>query len=176
GILGGGALVPAFGGASSLWAQFLQAYHPVGVGSGSAGPPYVGLVALLATVLLGKPWLAIDVLLLGCVPLAGRTALLALSRVTLSKPVRLWAAASYALLPVAFGAISAGRLGSAVAFVLIPVVGMLAGRMFSQPPKIARRAAWATGLAITVGAAFVPLLWPLAVAGTVLAGLTLQRS
>ena len=52
-----------------------------------------------------------------------------------SPAVRVWAAASYALLPVAFGAISAGRLGSAVAFVLIPLIGMLAGRMFSQPPQ-----------------------------------------
>ncbi|HXB47875.1 MAG TPA: glycosyltransferase [Streptosporangiaceae bacterium] len=176
GTLGGGALVPAFEGASGLWGQFLQAYHPVGVGSASAGPPYVGLLALLATVLLGKAWLAIDVLLLGCVPLAGCTAFLALRRVTLSVPVRLWAAASYALLPVAFGAISAGRLGSAVAFVLIPVIGMLAGRMFSQPPKIARRAAWATGLAVTVGAAFVPLLWPMAAAGAVLAAIAFRRS
>ncbi len=176
GVLGGGALVPAFEGASSLWAQFLQAYHPVGVGSASVGPPYVGILALVATVLLGKAWLAVDVLLLGCVPLAGCTAFLALRRVTPSVPVRLWAAASYALLPVAFGAISAGRLGSAVAIAVIPVIGMLAGRMFSQPHPIARRAAWATGLAITVGTAFVPLLWPVAVAGAVLAGLTLRRS
>ena len=176
GILGGGALVPAYEGASSLWAQFLQAYHPVGIGSTSAGPPYVGLLALLATALLGKAWLAIDVLLLGSVPLAGCTAFLALRRVTLSVPVRLWAAASYALLPVAFGAISAGRLGSAVAFALIPVIAMLAGRMFSQPPKIARRAAWATGLAVTVGAAFVPLLWPLASVAAVLAAVVIRRS
>gem|GEM_PF-129524 len=176
GILGGGALVPVFEGASSLWAQFLQAYHPVGVGSASVGPPYVGLLALLATVLLGKAWLAIDVLLLGCVPLAGCTAFLALRRVTPSVPVRLWAAASYALLPIAFGAISAGRLGSAVAFVMIPVIGMLAGRMFSQAPKIARRAAWASGLAVTVGAAFVPLLWLMATAGAVLAAVALRRS
>ena len=109
-------------------------------------------------------------LLLGCVPLAGITAFLALRRVTKSVPVRVWAAASYALLPVAFGAISAGRLGSAVVFVLIPVIGMLAGRMFSQPRRIARRAAWATGLTVTVGAAFVPLLWPMAVAGAVMRG------
>ena len=31
--------------------------------------------------------------------------------------------------------------------------------MFSQPPRLARRAAWATGLMVAVGAAFVPLLW-----------------
>ena len=176
GTLGGGALLPAWEGASSLWGQFLQAYHPSGVGSASAGPPYVGLVALLATILLGKAWLAVDVLLLSCVPLAGVTAFFALRRVTLSVPVRVWAAASYALLPVAFGAISAGRLGTAVAFVLIPVIGMLAGRMCTQPPRIARRAAWATGLAVTVGTAFVPILWPITVVGAVLAALTLRRA
>ena len=176
GTLGGGALLPAWEGASSLWSQYLQAYHPVGIGSASAGPPYVGLVALLATVLLGKAWLAVDVLLLGCVPFAGITALLALRRVTLSVPVRVWAAAAYALLPVASGAISAGRLGTAVVFPLIPVIGLLAGRMLTQQAKIARRAAWATGLTVTVGAAFVPLLWPMAVAGAVLAGLAQQQA
>ena len=176
GTLGGGALLPAWEGSSSLWPQFLQAYHPAGIGSASAGPPYVGMLALLATVLLGKSWLAIDVLLLGCVPLAGISAFLALRRVAQSVAVRVWAAAAYALLPVAFGAISAGRLGSAVAFALIPVIGMLAGRMFSQPRKLARRAAWATGLTVTVGTAFVPLLWPIAVAGAVLALLAFRAS
>ena len=168
GTLGGGALVPAFEGSSSLWAQFAQAYHPVGVGSGSAGPPYIGLVALLSTILLGKAWLGIDVLLLGCVPLAGVGAYLALRRVTASVAVRIWAAAAYAFLPVAFGAIAAW-LGTAVAFATIPLIGMFAGRMLSGTGKQARRAAWATGLAVTIGTAFVPLLWPLTVAGALIA-------
>jgi GT2 family glycosyltransferase len=175
GTLGGGSLLPAWEGATGLWSEFLRAYHPTGTGSATMGPPYVGFVALLATILLGKAWLAVDVLLLGSVPLAGVTAFLALRRVTTFVAVRVWAAASYALLPIAFGAISAGRLGSAVAFVLIPLIGLLAGRMFSQGPQLARRAAWAIGLAVTVGAAFVPLLWPMAVAAVVVAGLGLRR-
>jgi GT2 family glycosyltransferase len=175
GTLGGGALLPAWEGASGLWSQFLQAYHPVGTGSASAGPPFLAALAVLATILLGKAWLAVDVLLLGCVPLAGLTAYLALGRVTKRVAVRAWAAVAYALLPIAFGAISAGRLGSAVAFVLIPVIGGLAGRIFTEPPTLARRAAWATGLTVAVGAAFVPLLWPLAIAGVVLAGLLTRR-
>jgi GT2 family glycosyltransferase len=175
GTLGGGALLPASEGASGLWSQFLQGYHTVGVGSASAGPPFVAALAALATLLLGKAWLAVDLLLLGCVPLAGLTAYLALRRVTRLVAVRVWAAASYALLPIAIGAISAGRLGSAVAFVLVPVIGGLAGRIFTQPPTLARRAAWATGLAVAVGAAFVPLLWPLTIGGLVLAGLLMRR-
>jgi GT2 family glycosyltransferase len=176
GTLGGGALLPAWEGATGLWSQFLQAYHPVGIGSATYGPPYLGVLAVLATVLLGKTWLAVDVLLLGCVPLAGLTAYLALRRVTTSVLVRVWAAAAYALLPIAFGAISAGRLGSAVAFMLIPVLGMLAGRMVSQPAKLARRAAWATGFTVTIAASFVPLLWVMTIAGAAIAVLALRRS
>jgi len=162
GPLGGGALIPAWGGASGLWHEYLQGFHPVGVGSGSSAPPYLAVIAALATVLGGKPWLAADVILLGSVPLAGISAFLAVRRVTRSTLVRVWAAASYALLPVAMGAIAAGRIGTAVVFVLIPAIALLAGRMLTLAPRRARRAAWATGLAIAVAAAFVPLIWVVA--------------
>ena len=62
------------------------------------------------------------------------------------------------------GAIAAGRIGTAVVFVLIPVIALLAGRMLTQPPSRARRAAWATGLTVAVAAAFVPLVWVVALA------------
>ncbi len=75
--LGGGALVPAWGGASALWREYLAGFHAVGVGSAATTPSYVAVVAALATVLGGQAWLAVDVLLLGCVPLAGLTAYLA---------------------------------------------------------------------------------------------------
>jgi GT2 family glycosyltransferase len=162
GPLGGGALIPAWGGASGLWHEYLQGFHPVGVGSGSSAPPYLAVIAALATVLGGKPWLAVDVILLGSVPLAGISAFLAVRRVTRSTLVRVWAAASYALLPVAMGAIAAGRIGTAVVFVLIPAIALLGGRMLTLPPRRARRAAWATGLTIAVAAAFVPLVWVVA--------------
>jgi GT2 family glycosyltransferase len=162
GLLGGGALLPAWGGAAGLWHEYLQGFHPVGIGSGDSAPPYLAVVAVLATLLGGKPWLAVDVILLGCVPLAGVTAFLAVRRVTRSTPVRVWAAASYVLLPVATGTIAAGRLGTAAVFVLLPVIALLAGRMLTEPGRRARRAAWATGLTTAVAAAFVPLVWVVA--------------
>ncbi len=115
-------------------------------------------------------------LLLGCVPLAGVTALLALRKITESALVRVWAAASYALLPVAFGAVAAGRLGSAVVFVLIPLIGLAAGRMFTESPRLARRAAWAVALIVTLGTAFVPVLWPVAVVAAAIAAVAVRRS
>ncbi|MFZ0079920.1 MAG: glycosyltransferase family 2 protein, partial [Trebonia sp.] len=96
--LGGGALVPAWGSASRLWAEYLAGFHAVGVGSTVSAPPYLAVVAALATVLGGQAWLAVDVLLLGCVPLAGMTAYLATRRLAMATAARVWLAAAYALL------------------------------------------------------------------------------
>src|SRR5260370_9053977 len=110
----------------------------------------------------GKPWLAVDVILLGCVPLAGLTAYFAARRITRFAPVRVWTAAAYALLPVAMGSVADGRIGTAVVFVLLPLIALTAARMFTQPPRLARRAAWATGLSVAVATAFLPLVWLIA--------------
>ena len=160
--LGGGALVPAWGGASALWSEYLAGFHAVGVGSAASAPPYLAVVAALATVLGGQAWLAVDFLLLGCVPLAGLTAYLCSRRLTSSKVARAWLSAAYALLPVASGAIAAGRLGTATAFIIAPVIARTAAGTLTAPPRRARSAAWATGLLVALAAAFVPLVWAVA--------------
>jgi GT2 family glycosyltransferase len=173
---GGGALVPAYSGAGSLWHEYLAGYHDTGIGSAASTSPYIAVLAVLATLAGGKPWLATDVLLLGCVPLAGMTAFLAARRLTSLLGARIWLAASYALLPVATGAVAAGRIGTVVAFVLLPLIGIMVARVLTAPPPpaspsrlTARRAAWAAGLLIAVTAAFVPLAWPVAVIAAVAA-------
>ena len=176
GTLSGGALTPAWGGASALWHEYLQGFHPAGIGSASSTPPYVAIIAALATVLGGKPWLAIDVIMIGCIPLAGLAAFVALRRVTRSVLARVWAASAYALLPVGMGAVAAGRFGSAVVFALIPLIALLAARLFTEGPRRARRSAWATGLVIAIAAAFVPLIWVVAVLGALLAAVAFRRS
>ncbi len=167
--LGGGSLVPAWGGSGSLWASYIQAFHPSGIGSTTPAPPWLAVVAALATVLGGKPWLAIDVLLIGCVPLSGLTAMFAVRKVTTSGLVRVWVSVTYGLLPVAMGVIAAGRFGTAAAFVLLPLIVAQAGRMMTQAGPPATRAAWATGLLVAIGSAFVPLLWVMALVACVLA-------
>ena len=166
---GGGALVPPYSGAGSLWREYLAGYHDTGIGSAATTPAYVGVLAALSTLFGGKPWLVIDVLLLGCVPLAGMTAFLATRRLTSVLAARIWIAASYALLPVATGAVAAGRIGTVVAFVLLPLIGVLVGRILTGNPRTATRAAWAAGLLTAVTAAFVPLAWPVAVIAAVAA-------
>ena len=173
--LGGGALVPAWGGASALWSEYLQGFHPAGIGTAAGTPPYVAVIALLASVLGGKPWLAVDVILIGCIPLAGVTAYLASRRVTRSVPVRVWAAMAYALLPVGMGAVAAGRLGTALVLVLLPLIAVVAARVFTHGRRRARRAAWAAALLVAVAAAFVPLVWVVTVAAMAIGALVFRR-
>ena len=166
---GGGVLVPSYSGAGRLWHEYLAGYHDTGIGSAASTPAYVAVLAVLSTLFGGKPWLVTDVLLLGCVPLAGMTAFLATRRLTSVLAARIWIAASYALLPVATGAVAAGRIGTVVAFVLLPLIGVLVGRVLTGNPRTAARAAWAAGLLTAVTAAFVPLAWPVAVIAAVAA-------
>jgi GT2 family glycosyltransferase len=176
GRLMGGALLPAPDGASDLWASYAAAWHPVGVGSGSAAPPYLPVVAVVAALLLGKASLAVSVLLVGAVPLAGLTAYLAVRTVVQSRLLRIWGASAYALLPVMTGAIAAGRLGTTVAMVLLPLAGLAAARAVGtaeRPGSV--RAAWLTGLLLAVMTAFVALALVVALVLSVVAALTLGR-
>lgn len=157
GLLGGGALLPVSGGASDLWRLYIEDHHSAGLGSDTWAPPYVAVLAALSTLFLGKTWLAVSVLLLGCVPLAGFAAYAATKKMIPHTPARVWLAVTYALLPVATGVIASGRLGTAVAFVLLPVYAALATRVVSG----SRRAAWGFGLLLAVGTAFAPLVYVL---------------
>ncbi|GGQ03839.1 GT2 family glycosyltransferase [Actinomadura coerulea] len=191
GRLGGGALVPAWGGASDLWAQYLSGWHPVGLGTDAGSPPYVGVLAVLSTAAFGKPWLAVSFLLLGSVPLAGLAAYRASRLLVVEAPrtgrrarasgrrvpvsaVRAWFAAVYALLPAATGAVAGGRIGTCAVLVLLPLIAVHAARFYGFPRsraagldartrrKRAGRAAWAVALLLAVAMSFVPLIWPTA--------------
>ena len=170
GVLAGGRLLPAPDGARDLWEQYAASWQPVSVGSDVPAPPSIGVLAVLSTLLLGKAWLAIDLLLLGSVPLAGLTAYAAAGALTRSRVLRVWAGSTWALLPVATGAVAAGRLDTAVVQIALPLLLLSAGRVLSRDPaRFGWRHGWALGLGLAVAASFAPLLWAL-VGALVLAG------
>src|ERR1700689_4225123 len=78
--------------------------------------------------------------------------------------------------PGGLGRGAAGRFGSAVAFVLLPLIALTAGEVVTQSGARASRAAWAAGLLVALGAAFVPLLWLVALAGCVIAAVALRNT
>src|SRR5205807_5525679 len=87
GQLHGGRLLPPAAGASDLWSAYTSGWHAVGLGSTTPTPPAIALLALLSSVLLGKVWLAVDVLMLGAVPLAGLSAYFSAGELTRRAPL-----------------------------------------------------------------------------------------
>ncbi|MGH8835989.1 MAG: glycosyltransferase [Actinomycetes bacterium] len=164
GQLMGGALLPAPSDWHRIWDNYFASWHAVGVGSGTTAPPYLAVIGSLGPVLGGDAGRAVNLLVLGCVPLAGLTAYLAVRKVVASRLVRIWASAAYALLPAVTGAVAAGRLGTAVGTVLLPLAGLGAVRALGLDGRAASwRAAWVTGLVLAVMTAFVPAAWLLAI-------------
>ncbi len=113
-------------------------------------------------------------------PVAGLTAYGAAKLVTPSPLLRVWAAATYALLPVVTGAIAGGRLGTAVACALLPLLlRALAGTMLRREELQSLRPAWIAGLTLAVVCAFEPVTWflvaPLVIAFGVVAGVRRRR-
>ncbi len=163
GPLQGGALLPAPGGATDLWQRYVEAWHPVGVGSSAAAPPWLAILSGASVLTLGRPGLLVSALFVLAVPLAGASAYFLLRRLTASMRLRVWASVAYALLPAVTGAVSGGHLGTVVVAWLLPLLVLALGRL--GPPRQASdrihtwRAVAATGLLLAVVASFVPMAW-----------------
>nr|WP_303710767.1 glycosyltransferase [Kutzneria buriramensis]WKX09675.1 glycosyltransferase [Kutzneria buriramensis] len=166
GALAGGALLPAPADSSELWSRYLDSWHAVGAGGTPSAPPYLAMVAMLASVLFGSTGLAVTLLLVFSVPLAGLTAYFASRPLVESRLLRAWAAVVYAFLPAATGALAGGRLGTAVLAVLLPLIaraGIAAsGLANASDTRGSWRATWAYALLLTVTTAFTPIVWPIA--------------
>lgn len=162
GVLQGGALLPAPAGAGDVWDSYTQAWHNVMTGSSTPSSPYLLIVFTVAAVLLGKAPLAVSVLLLLSIPLAGWSAYFVLRGVIKTRAIRIWAGVAYGLLPAVTGAISSGRLGTAIAAVAIPFA-IRSFMRITSPGGTTRRAA-ATALLMSLVIAAAPGLWLIAVA------------
>ncbi|MFF9039383.1 glycosyltransferase [Streptomyces sp. NPDC014892] len=166
GALAGGTLLPAPADSAELWSRYLDAWHPVGAGGAEAAPPYLAIVAMLASLLFGSTGLAVTVLLVASVPLAGFTAYFASRPLVESRLLRAWAAIVYAFLPAVTGALATGRLGTAVLAILLPLIARAgaaaAGLANSTGARGSWRATWAYALLLTITTAFTPIVWPIA--------------
>jgi GT2 family glycosyltransferase len=166
GVLQGGALLLPPPGAGDLWETYRQAWHDVGPGSTTPAPPYLALISGVAVILLGKAPVAVTVLLLLGIPLAGWSAYFTLRGLVSSTVIRLWAGAAYALLPAMTGAVASGRIGTTIAAIVLPFAIRSLVRI-SLPGGTLRRAA-GTALMVAVVLSVAPAVWiVLVVAGIV---------
>jgi GT2 family glycosyltransferase len=162
--LHGGRLLPAPNGSSDLWSTYTASFHPTSVGSTVPAPPSLAILALLSTILLGKAWLAVDLIVLGAVPFAAVSAYTAARGLTGAVRVRIWVAIVYSLLPAVTGAIAGGRIDVAAVAILLP---WLLRASINAVRRGASKGGWkrslAAGLLLAVTVAFAPILWLVAV-------------
>jgi GT2 family glycosyltransferase len=166
GVLHGGRLLPPPGGAADLWSTYRAGWHPVGLGSAADAPPSLALLGALSWLLLGKAWLAVDLLMLGAAPLAGLSAYVAAGALTRSARLRIWAAVTYAVLPALTGAVAGGRLDVVAAVIVLPLLVRSVAVAFDLERRGWHRAVGA-GLMLAVVSAFAPGVWILAAAAFV---------
>ncbi|HYF71549.1 MAG TPA: glycosyltransferase family 2 protein, partial [Nocardioides sp.] len=170
GGVAGGGLSPVPSEVSDWWRLHTETWHPLGTGTAVPAPPYLVVLALLAVVLGGSPTAAVSAVLVLAVPVglwgAWRFLRVVGRLVTPSGAPRwalLWGASTWAVVPVASGAWGDGRLGVVVGSALLPWLAH-AALGFADPAADRRwRAAWRTGLLLSVAAAFAPVLWLFAV-------------
>ncbi|MFE7778098.1 glycosyltransferase family 2 protein [Streptomyces sp. NPDC057445] len=178
GALAGGALLPAPDEVSGLWGRYADAWHPLGTGGTQTAPPYLAVLAVLSGLFLGSTGLALTVLLVCSVPLAGVTAYFASRPLVESRLLRAWASIAYAFLPAATGALATGRLGTAVLVIVLPLIARAAMAAYGvgreDGARGSWRATWALTLLLTFTTAFTPVVWPIAVVLGV-AALVLRR-
>lgn len=128
GSLVGGALPSSPIGASDLWSRYGESWHQIGMGSSSATPTWILVLALLSTVFLGKAVVLIG-FLFWIAPLLFMWSMYALLR-KLSRNSWLITGASvaYAVSPVAIAAINSGRLGTIAALIIGPRIVLFLAR------------------------------------------------
>lgn len=175
GFLAGPALLPANESLETAWRS---AYEPIPGAPWQSSPPWLAITALAATVLAGRPEWVVTLLVCAVVPLALLSAYPVVRRCVTDRRVRLWAALSYALLPVLLGGTNQGRLALSVVAVALPLL-VLAVRMLAiRRPRApeAWRGGWAAGLVLVLLVAFEPSMIIFAAVAGALGALVLRRS
>jgi len=122
GDLVGGALALTPEGATDLWRVYFESWHQVGMGSSSATPTWVAIIALGSIFTLGNASLFVTILFLVAPLLIMGSALSLLKKLTQNLWISIPAAFLYAISPVTLAAISSGRLATLVILALAPFI------------------------------------------------------
>ncbi|MFZ2228080.1 MAG: glycosyltransferase [Candidatus Nanopelagicaceae bacterium] len=120
GSLVGGALSDTPAGASDLWRRYGESWHQVGMGSSTATPTWIFVLALLSTFFLGKAVFFVT-FLFWAAPLLFMLSMYSLLRkFSANSWLIVGASIGYALSPVAVASINSGRLGTIATLILLP--------------------------------------------------------
>jgi hypothetical protein len=165
----GGALAPLSASVGELWANAGYGWRDVGLGFTGAADPFAFLLAVLGTLTFWSPSASVVILYLVALPLAGLAGWYAASRLTIRPWPAVLAALAWALAPTFLTALAEGRLGAAIAHLLLPWLAAAALGAFRS-----WSAAGAAALLFAGTTAAAPVLAPVLLLGWLV--LTVLRS
>lgn len=153
GAIAGGALPESPKGVTGLWKLYAESWHQVGLGSSSATPTWVAVIALIGTVTFGNAQLFISTLFLFAPLVLFVAIFIWLKRITSHIWLAIFGSALYAMSPVALATINSGRLGTLIVMALLPLtLHLMSGTL--EIEKLSYRKIFQLGIFLSVAIAF----------------------
>jgi hypothetical protein len=126
GAVSGGTLAPSPSGAQDLWDFYFAPWHEVGLGSKSAAPLWMPIIALASILTLGNVSLFISLFFIAAPLLLFLSGHHFVKKVSENRFITASAALLYAISPVSISAVNSGRFGILMIMILAPFLADLA--------------------------------------------------
>jgi hypothetical protein len=120
GAVSGGTLAPSPSGAQDLWDFYFAPWHEVGLGSKSAAPLWMPIIALASVLTLGNVSLFISLFFIAAPLLLFLSGHHLVKKVSENRFITAPAALLYAISPVSISAVNTGRFGLLMIMILAP--------------------------------------------------------
>jgi hypothetical protein len=120
GAVSGGTLAPSPSGAQDLWDFYFAPWHEVGLGSKSAAPLWMPIIALASVLTLGNVSLLISLFFIAAPLLLFLSGHHLVKKVSENRFITASAALLYAISPISISAVNSGRFGTLVLMILAP--------------------------------------------------------
>lgn len=153
GVIAGGALPETPRGVSALWKLYAESWHQVALGSSSATPSWIAVIALIGTITFGNAQLFVSALFIFAPILLYTAIFIWLRRITKHIWLAIFGGALYAVSPVALATINSGRLGTLIVMIALPLTfNFLGGTLAIEESSIRR--IFQIGLFLAIPVAF----------------------
>jgi GT2 family glycosyltransferase len=171
GALSGGALPEQSSGVSDLWKIYSSGWRSVGMGTTSAAPTWLAVLAIVSTLFFANVKLFITIFFFAAPLAIAGTGYLLFRRLSDNRWLTAGGAFLYAMSPVTISAINSGRLSTVVILILLPLL-LIATRGIFELNQFTWRRTFAISLLCTVLMAFSPILF---IFGFIFTGIAIFR-
>jgi hypothetical protein len=155
GAVSGGTLAPSPTGARDLWDFYFAPWHEVGLGSKSASPLWMPIIAIASILTLGNVSLFISLFFIAAPLLLFLSGHHLVKQVSENRFITASAALVYAISPISISAVNSGRFGILAVMILAPFLVEVA-MQWRKVDEFSIRKMSALSLLLALAFAFAP--------------------